>query len=91
MAVLPSRLKFEMEALAKALTAGEDIAENETLAKHVQWVDSFRDRYTFTAENAEEILRSEIGKTFEGVLEDAGVFKCDDAGRAAFMKFIGSI
>ena len=47
--------------------------------------------YKFTAENVEEILHHEIGKTFEGVLEDAGVYKCTPEGRAAFMRFVDSI
>ena len=51
-------------------------------------VDSFRDRYTFTKENAEEILQQEIGKVFVKVLEDAGVYKCTEEGRKAFDRFV---
>ena len=88
LAVLPARLKAEMEALRTAILAGADIRADESLAKHADWLDSFRDAYTFTEENTEEILRCEIGKTFVRVLCDAGVYKCDAAGREAFLRFV---
>lgn len=37
------------------------------------------------------ILEQEIGHTFVKVLEQAGVYGCDEAGRAAFGRFIASI
>ena len=88
LAVLPARLKAEMEALRAAILAGADIRADEALAKHADWLDSFRGAYTFTEENTEEILRCEIGKTFVRVLCDAGVYKCDAAGREAFLRFV---
>ena len=91
LAVLPSRLKVEMELLAKTLAEGGDLDASDLTAKHRAWVESFADQYTFTAENARKILDVEIGRTFEGVLEDAGVYKCTDAGRAAFMRFVQSV
>ena len=39
-------------------------------------------------ENAEAILQAEVGKVFEQVLCDAGVFKRDEAGKTAFLKFL---
>jgi UDPglucose--hexose-1-phosphate uridylyltransferase len=91
LAVLPSRLKSEMATLADALVAGKDLSEDEVTAKHAAWVERFTEKYVYTAENVEEILHFEIGKTFEGVLEDAGVYKCTPEGRAAFMRFVDSI
>ena len=88
LAILPARLKEEMSALAAALVLGDDLSKNEKTAKHSAWADAFRDKYEFTRENAEGILREEIGKTFVRVLEDAGVYKCTDAGRRAFLRFI---
>ena len=88
LAVLPSRLKAEIETLADYLVAGKDIASCENIAKHADWVSSFSASYEFTAENVHEILRQEIGKVFEGVLEDAGVYKCTPEGRAAFERFL---
>lgn len=42
-------------------------------------------------ENVEEILKNEVGLVFERVLEDAGVYKCTEEGRAAFARFLNSI
>ena len=91
LAVLPARLKNEMAELADAILAGRDIASDVSLSKHAAWVASFRDSYTFTAENVHTILQKEIGRTFEAVLEDAGVYKCTPEGRAAFARFVASI
>lgn len=91
LAVLPSRLKQEMAALAEALVTGRDICQDELLAKHADWAEELKTRYTFTAQNAEEILQQEIGKVFATVLEHAGVFKCTPEGRIAFHKFIKSV
>lgn len=91
LAVLPSRLKQEMGELADALVAGKDIASCESIAKHADWVTAFADHYRFTEANVTEILQKEIGKTFEAVLEDAGVYKCTPEGRAAFMRFIKTV
>ena len=88
LAVLPSRLKSEMATLADALVAGEDLSEDEVTAKHAEWVERFTEKYVYTGENVEEILHFEIGKTFEGVLEDAGVYKRTPEGNAAFLRFI---
>jgi UDPglucose--hexose-1-phosphate uridylyltransferase len=51
----------------------------------------FRDDYEFTAENTEDILHREIGRTFERVLEDAGVYKRTPEGTSAFLRFIANI
>lgn len=91
LAVLPSRLKTEMALLKKAILEGSDIEKNSDIKKHAAWFNAFRDHYTFTAENTEDILQEEIGKTFVRVLEDAGVYKCTDEGRAAFDRFIAFV
>ena len=91
LAVLPSRLKNELNGVAQALVRGDDLRANETLAKHADWAEELETRYTFTAENAEEILRREVGAVFAQVLEHAGVFKCTPEGREAFLRFIHSV
>ena len=91
LAVLPARLKAEMEALADALVCGKDLLANELTAKHKTWVDRFAKAYTFDTENVRDILNFEIGKTFEAVLEDAGVYKCSKEGREAFLRFVQSV
>lgn len=91
LAVLPARLKEEMDLLASCLTEGRPIASCERIAKHASWVESFADRYEWTPETVQSVLQQEIGKTFEGVLEDAGVYKCDEVGRTAFLRFIQTV
>ena len=89
LAVLPARLKEEMELLAEYLVEGKDICANEMIEKHADWAEGFAGEYdTMTAENVMEILEKEIGEVFVGVLEDAGVFKCTKEGREAFKRFI---
>ena len=91
LAVLPSRLKGELAALREAILSGSDIRADETLAKHADWVDELKTRHTFTAENTEQILHQEVGAVFEQVLEDAGVYKTDEAGREAFLRFVQAV
>ena len=91
LAVLPARLKGELSRLGEVLVSGEDPAADEELAKHAPWAAELRERHTFTAENVEGILRDEVGKVFAQVLEHAGVFKCDEQGRGAFLRFTASV
>ena len=91
LAVLPARLKAELKELEKLIAEGGDIAASETCAKHAPWVEELKTRYTFTPENTESILRQEVGVVFMKVLEHAGVFKRDEQGRAAFLRFAESV
>ncbi|MBQ7505936.1 MAG: UDP-glucose--hexose-1-phosphate uridylyltransferase [Lachnospiraceae bacterium] len=92
LAILPGRLKSEMERLGRVLVEGGDPAEDEDLKKHAPWAEELRTRYTdFSRENVWEILKKEIGLVFERVLEDAGVYKCTAEGREAFLRFAESV
>ena len=89
LAVLPARLKEEMDLLAEYITEEKDIESCEKISKHAQWVDSFLGEYdNITRENVMDILKEETGKVFVHVLEDAGVYKCTPEGREAFMRFV---
>ena len=91
LAVLPSRLKGELTSLADAVAAGKDVAQDEVLAKHADWVEKLKKQYTFTAENALDIILQETGKVFAAVLEDAGVYKNTAEGRQAFLRFVDTL
>ncbi len=91
LAVLPSRLKNELALLEEAILAGKDISSIPDIEKHAAWFDTFKDRYTFTADNVSDILKAEVGKVFVKVLEDAGVYKRTGEGREAFLRFVSSI
>ena len=88
LAVLPSRLKAELHGLAEAVAAGKDIAADEVLSKHADWIAELKKIHTFTADNALDILLQETGRVFAAVLEDAGVYKNTNAGREAFLRFV---
>lgn len=92
LAVLPSRLKAEMEHLSECLVKGEDVSQYEDLKKHAPWVDEIKEKYEdINEENVEDILKEEIGQVFVKVLEDAGVYKCTEEGRKAFDRFIATL
>ena len=92
LAVLPARLKNELELLADYIVEGKDIRSNEEIVKHADWVDGFLPKYdSITKENVMDILKEEVGIVFTHVLEDAGVYKCTEEGRNAFMKFIETL
>ena len=96
LAVLPARLKDEMAQLKEAVLSGEDLRKNELLEKHADWVDEFLKKYSgegtkISAANIDEIIRHEIGLVFMEVLKDAGVYKCTQEGREAFLKFVDEV
>ena len=92
LAVLPSRLKEELELLADYIVNGKDIRSNKKIEKHADWVEEFLPTYdNITKENVMEILQKEVGIVFTHVLEDAGVYKYTEQGRADFLKFIHTL
>ncbi len=92
LAVLPARLKDEIEELKKAILNKEDIRKNDMIEKHADWVDEFIVKYNdINEDNIMEILQKEIGLVFEKVLEDAGVYKSTTEGRKSFEKFVNSL
>ena len=90
LAVLPSRLKGEMEKLAQVLvTEGtEGVRRDKLIEKHADWAEEISKRNNITAENVHEVLQKEIGIVFAKVLEHAGVYKRNKDGKAAFERFI---
>lgn len=94
LAILPARLKKELNDLAEAVSAHKDISTDETLSKHDEWVKAKvmpRLGTEPSAEEALEIIKDEVGIAFSEILECAGVYKRDDAGKDAFMRFVNSL
>lgn len=93
LAVLPARLKDEMTKLAEVIVnEGVKAVRNyPEIEKHADWAEQVLSKHKFTAENAMDIIKQEIGIVFSKVLEHAGVFKRDSEGIAAFGRFISSI
>lgn len=92
LAVLPARLKQEIEVLEQAIVAAADIRSIVEIEKHADWVEEFCKNYKdINADNVHDIITKEIGNVFMKVLEDAGVFKRTEEGQKAFGRFIASI
>ena len=74
--------------MATCLVTGADLHSSELTAKHADWAEGFREKYTFTAENALGIVQQETGYVFAQVLEHAGVYKRTEEGKKAFLRFV---
>ncbi|MBS4223218.1 UDP-glucose--hexose-1-phosphate uridylyltransferase [Lederbergia citrea] len=94
LAVLPGRLKEELQLVAKYLLQPdyqERLIADDRTNKHAAWATGIIDSYPqLNEENIHGILRAEIGRIFSIVLEHAGVFKRTEEGQMAFRKFIKS-
>ncbi len=92
LAVLPSRLVEELDAVAKAILENSDMADDEKTASHKEWAEEIKATYKdINKDNIMDILHTEVGKVFVKVLEHAGVYKRDEEGMKAFDKFMEQI
>ncbi len=92
LAVLPARLDREMQLLEECLVEKKPLNTYEELEKHAAWAEEFRKQYPeINQDNVRAIIEREVGKVFVGVLEDAGVYKCTEEGRAAFDRFMKTL
>ena len=91
LAVLPARLKTEMELLKEAILSGADIEKDERIAKHKAWAEAIKNKYDITEENCDDILKHEIGVVFAAILEQCGVFARNEKGKEQFLKFADSV
>ncbi|MBQ4638579.1 MAG: hypothetical protein IJB92_07570 [Clostridia bacterium] len=84
--ILPGRLKTELKAVENALCgmgSMEDVADI-----HKPWFDYISKKYgKLSAEEAEKAVRAELSIKCARVLFDAGVYKLNDEGFNAFMRF----
>ena len=87
LAILPPRLKDELSEVEKYLLN----QYNEIADYHKDWADNIKKRTDITAKSVYNIVQEEVGKVFVRVLEDAGVYKRDEKGQAAFMRFVDSV
>ncbi|MFS0727089.1 UDP-glucose--hexose-1-phosphate uridylyltransferase [Paenibacillus sp. 1P07SE] len=96
LAVLPGRLKSELEQLGAYLTGAATDSpislrdDGHPLHHHAVWMEELCGKYgtALSAEAAAQALREETGEKFHQVLSDAGVFKTTSRGRAAFDRFL---
>ncbi len=89
LAILPARLKNEIELLSECLVGNKNIDNYEELQKHKAWAEDVRNKHPeLCNQNIDRIIQDEIGQVFVKVLENAGVYKCNEDGRKAFERFI---
>lgn len=86
-AILPARLKTELAEVGKYLLD----QPNEMVPMHQAWADQLKADNTITADNVTTVIDKAVGNVFARVLADAGVFKWDDQGEAAFDRFIATL
>ena len=91
LAVLPSRLKTELAAVAEKLAKGEDLRADPLTASHADWAEGFAGKYEITADNALDVVQKETGLVFAQVLEHAGVYKRNAEGKEAFLRFLNTL
>lgn len=93
LAVLPARLKDELNLLIKYLINNKsDLSNDESIEKHSDWYKSLFNKYkNISSENADDILKKEVGLIFLEVLCHSGVFKRNESGFSAFDRFINTI
>ena len=88
LAILPPRLKTELEEVEKYLLG----KENAIADYHLEWADQLKDKYpNVKEEEINSVVQHEVGQVFARVLEDAGVYKNTPFGHEAFMRFVKSV
>ena len=88
LAILPPRLKTELEEVEKYLL-GKD---NRIADYHLEWAVQLKEKYPgLKEEEVHSVVQHEVGQVFARVLEDAGVYKNTQTGHEAFMRFVKSV
>ena len=88
LAILPPRLKTELEEVEKYLLG----KENAIADYHLEWADQLKEKYpNVKEEEINSVVQHEVGQVFARVLEDAGVYKNTPFGHEAFMRFVKSV
>lgn len=94
LAILPSRLAQQSEAIAAVLCGQTDAKACRAAApEHADWLDLLVKKYgtALSPEQAQDAVKREIGAKFETCLEHAGVFKLTPDGLAAFDRFLTAL
>ena len=90
LAVLPARLKNELTWIKEAILQGHT-EHAEEIKIHRAWIDEIKEKYSFTPDNTEEILRKEVGDIFLEGLTHCGVFPLNETGADGWKRFINAL
>ncbi|WP_211747518.1 UDP-glucose--hexose-1-phosphate uridylyltransferase [Paenibacillus sp. Marseille-Q4541] len=96
LAILPGRLKEELDLIAEMMAGNDELREqtltneNSDLFKHKVWIEELTGKYgtSLSKEEAVNRVQEEAGIKFAQILEHAGVYKRDEAGKEAFRRFV---
>lgn len=77
LAVLPARLKQELQLMEDVLVGKTDFNSHECLEKHAAWYEELK-TMEITEDNVHEVVCQSVSEIFSRVLENAGVFKLED-------------
>lgn len=93
LAVLPARLKKDLEDLEKILSTGGIVPTDSPLAVHKIWIEDICQKYSPSElkKSSNQILRQEIGLVYMQILEQCGVFKATCDGLNQFLRFVSQI
>lgn len=90
LAVLPARLKDELECLKLCLLKKKCIDDLESLKKHKEWFE-YLQTLEFDEQSIDEFIEKEVTKKFVSALENAGVYKMNQKGIEGFTRFVDSL
>ncbi len=93
LAILPPRLLGEVELLKQALSnpaQAPAVLARPEMEKHRAWYEGLRGKGV-TAENAQTAVEHDVGRIFQEILGNAGVYKDDGPGREAFRRFLEAV
>ena len=86
-AILPGRLKSELEEVKKYLLD----QDNQMAESHKEWADELKQNNQITAANVENVLHQGLVEVFEEALQCAGVFKNNADGDQGWQEFIDAL
>ncbi|MDE7049349.1 MAG: UDP-glucose--hexose-1-phosphate uridylyltransferase [Lactobacillus sp.] len=86
-AILPGRLKSELEEVKKFLLD----QDNEIADSHLEWAKKIKSEHKITEENVDEVLHQALVEVFDQVLECAGVFKNNQDGEQGWQLFTDAL
>lgn len=96
LAILPKRLKDELDDIAKILSGSKDKSEAQDtespLYKHLHFINELQQKYgTLSKEKADKIMKDEVGLKFLEVLKTCAVFPDNLEGKKAWDKFLKAL
>lgn len=99
LAILPGRLKEELDLASDILAGDSDLYDammhrkDHALKLHQPWIEQLIAKFGTerSKEEAWELVQSEVGSIFVEILGHAGVYKRTAAGKEAFHRFVSHI